>query len=342
MAHRFGSRPSLRDASPRASPDAGRARQDAFLGLLRAAADPEPSVQAAALDSFAWAGLLGRRPEADISPVAIPGLLSDSTEVRRAAARALRACGVPNEAAPRLRRLLAGDRAAAVRAEAASALGSVARSPVTVRALTAALRDKDRWVRACAADALARLGATRAAIPALVAALRVPATAPLVRKTLDELGPVARRAMEPALEHLRCRLAALLRKATGSAKDDLSSIFFEPPIEVEIRQVLSALGPDAAPQLPELLESRAALDSIIDMPTAFERTGAPGAKTILRVLREANRWSVRERAASVLGAFSAQAALVIPGLVEAVQKDANAKVRAAAARSLAQIAKLGW
>ncbi len=339
MAHRFGSRPSLRDTSPRASQDGGRARQDAFLGLLSAAADPDPSVQAAALESFAWAGLLGRCPGADIGPAAIPALQSESTEVRRAAARALGACGAPKEAAPPLRRLLASDSVAEVRAAAASALGSGARSPVTVRVLTAALRDKDCWARACAADALARLGATRAAIPALVAALRTPATAPFVRKRLDELGPVARRAMEPALEHLRSRLAALLRKAKGGAKD-LSSIFLEPPIEGEIRQVLCGLGPDAAPQLPKLLESRAALDSVIDMSLAFARTGAPGAKTILRVLREANRWSVRERAASVLGAFSAQADLVIPGLVEAVRKDANAKVRAAAARSLAQIARL--
>jgi HEAT repeat protein len=311
-------------------------RGDIIRALAAATGDEAAKVRTAALEVLGWAGWTGPVTEPDERAVlmgaVLPALQAENPEIRRAATDALRAFGqAPTEAVPILLRLLTTDSVARVRSAAAFALGRAARTSATVLALVKALRDRDRSVRASAADALAMLGAARDATPRLVVARRVSEPWPVIRTALD----AQLSARRPALSRLRRRLAAVIRKARVSPEDDADPVdlLLGMPCENEVKDLVTALGPDAAPFLPSLMEFDQSFFGRFDADDALASTGPAGAKELLHSLREGSA-PVRKGTAAALASFTDVLPEVVPGLIAAAT-DSDPSVRASATWSLA-------
>lgn len=307
---------------------------------MEASADQNPAVRAAVLEALSWHTWPAKPAErAVLVGAIIPALNDKDARVRRAAAEALRAAEqTPPEAVPALLRLVAKDAAARTRMAAAASLGSARRTPAIDRALVKALRDRDRWVRANAADALVTLGATRQGITGLARSMDDPETAPAVRPRLDALGAAARRQMLPAIGRLRKRLATLIRRAQKPTKNasELDGVLGT-AWEDDVKALLIALGADAAPLLPALMEVSARRFGVLGVvDDVLVGTGQAGAKELLRVLRQGSP-SARKHAADVLGNFEHQLHDIAVGLLAAT-RDKNSAVRAQAVRSLINVA----
>jgi HEAT repeat protein len=199
-------------------------------------------------DAVVRLGALGR-PEA--SRAAASALLDASAIVRATAARAVLSLG-RGEAATLILPLLR-DRDEFVRREAAYALG-LARSPLAVTALAAALEtDKKPSVRGAAAVALGQVGDSSAA-PALAGALsrRLPASGFFnrIRRRKVEEDEFVRRAAAVSLGQLGSR------ESVPALVDALSDARAPEDVRREAARSLGIIGdPSAAPALRSVLTS---------------------------------------------------------------------------------------
>jgi HEAT repeat protein len=248
------------------------------------------------------------------------------------------------------------DAAAAVRTQAAVALGRVGpAAAAAVPRLIALFRDPDETVRCQAAEALGRVGAASESVAALVglladasvavkisgaralgslrkaAAPAVPSLVPLL-KDPDE-------AVRTAAAEAIARIGALDGPAAETLVEGLASP--DNVVRAQTAEALATIGPaaqEAAPALVEVLSDdndvvRArAVEALGKMGEAAAEVAVPG---LVRALRDEDNW-VSALAAEALGQMGESADEAVPALVRSLGH-ANPLVRANAASALGRM-----
>lgn len=275
--------PVQRESAALALAQLGIAAKGAAAQLLQLLeAEREPEVRAAALSAVSKVGLEAER----VVPLLIAGLKSDNEAVRHAATDAL-------------------------------LLARSAR-PITVRALTALLRDPDPAFRQRAAHVLGRCGgAAVSAVPALVevAAAQQPAP-PEPIEALAQIGAVA--------------APEILRSVQGQDPDGLSR-------EHWTVGCLARIGPTSVPALCEGLTSPSVPVRLIAARACGEiaSDAIAAAPALFKACRDADA-RVRAAALGALVATRVETAQLLPHL-EAALKDSAPVVRVAALQFIPQL-----
>jgi HEAT repeat protein/lysophospholipase L1-like esterase len=307
--------PSIRAATARALGNAGADTASVVPALAHALTDREPAVRAAA----AWA-LGGFGAEASPAVPQLTDALADETPaVRAGAAHTLGAIGPGARSAasalvPRL-----GDAAEEVRWRAEDALARVGPDPAsTLPALLPLLADPNGPGRGGAASVIARMGpAARSAMPALLAALSDARGAVRWKAAwaLGQIGPEARAAV-PAL-------TALVR---------------DPDAGWHAIDALGAIGPDARSAVPTLRSALRDASSNVRWRAALALshigTEAAAAAPELTALLADPVDNVRLAAVNALSRVAPEEAAIVPPLADALRRDGDSRVRAAAALAL--------
>jgi HEAT repeat protein len=250
-----------------------------------------------------------------------------------------------------------GDRSAAVRTQAALALGRMGPAGAAVAPdLIALLKDEDETVRCQAAEALGQVGgAEEATVPALVEMLQEPGAA--VKASAARALGALKKAAAPALpalvpllqdreEAVRtaaaeavARVGPLNEEATEALVEGLAS-----PDNIVRAHTAEALGTvgtaakDAAPALVEALEDgndrvRAkAVEALGKIGEAAAEAAVPG---LVRALRDQDNW-VSALAAEALGQMGESADEAVPALTRSLGH-VNPLVRANAAEALGKM-----
>jgi HEAT repeat protein len=322
--------------------------------LVASLKDPAALVRRLAAEALAAGG-----PEAGAAGSGLAELLGDKEEdVRWAAADALGELGpAAAPAVPALVKLL-GDRDPVFRSLAADALGQGARgNPGAVAAaLSAALKDGDRRVRESAARSTLELGLrSRDAVAILAASKEDPwvyavTLAFLVRSGGPEAGPFVLEGIKHPNWEVRLASSNLLLQLDAQCLKPALGLLIEglkdPSYFVSARcaRVFFALGPDAKPAAPALLELLKNPNKDFWEPRSYGAAalGRMGMKekamlpALLEGLQQPSYKEVRLQAARTLGEMGALAAPALGALRE-VAKDKDAEVAKAAADALKQL-----
>ena len=260
-------------------------------------------------------------------------------------------------AVPALRTILT-DASAAIRAEAAAAIGRIGKAAGAdaVADLTGLLADADETVRARAAEALAVVGASDpATVPALAGLLADPSLAirAAAARALGALGTAAAdsvaalvpllhdrdEAVRGAVSDALGRMGPLPEIAATSLTNGLAS--HDNVVRARTAEALGDIGEAAAETAPALVE---AIDDANDRvrAKAVEALGKIGESAaeaavprLVRALKDPDSW-VSALAAEALGEMGAGADGAIPALVRSL-KHANAQVRANSAEALGKL-----
>ena len=264
-----------------------------------------------------------REPMRKATPALMEALKDHEPEVRSQAAYAIG--NIPGDmrvAVPALVEAL-HDRDDSVRRATAQSLGNIGQSPeLAVPALIAALQDKDESVREHAASSLGSFsGSAELAVPALVDALKRDDDRTFASDALIKFGPAA----SPAVPDL----IALLQEK-------------DPYLPRYVAPVLGAIGPKAQAAKPALVNLLRGTDEQVRLEAAnalgkISRDDQPEAVAVATRLLEAEDYSVRTRAAGVLGNAGVAAEPSIAALTKSLD-DENEDVRMVAATSLSRIA----
>ncbi|MFI5455793.1 MAG: HEAT repeat domain-containing protein [Isosphaerales bacterium] len=279
----------------------------AIRTLTKGLSDPEPTIRASAVFGF---GLLGQSSKMDLPPELIAALSDESSSVRQATAKALKA---------------------------------VQLTPGVVPALIEALGSRDREVRFHAAEILERVGpGAEPAVPALLATMKEPFDLEESKRTRDiawrwdpacgaakALGRIS--ASREVIAGLAAMLSSDVAERISSAAEGLGNV-----------------GPGAVAAVPPLIAAYdKALNSVQHrigqsaIAAALGRIApksgsAPGAVAILIQALDSKDWTVRVGAAQALGQFGVDAAPAMPRL-GALRQDSVNYVRDAATAALATI-----
>jgi HEAT repeat protein len=245
----------VRIVAIRAIIEMGDRGQRAVPALVHALGDSEEDVRESAAAALGRIGTKAR----SAAPALTVALRDSAWSVRREAAGALARVGPdPSEAIPALESASKNDAAPEVRAAAASAIVSVARSVAdryrAVVDLIVALEDKDPKVRKAAASALGTLGPEAADAVGPLTALLLKDPDRHMRSwaadALGEIGPAARSAVPSLIAGIKDsdpwlrRIAAEALGRIGSASDDIISTLIiaqRDPAETAREGALSAM-----------------------------------------------------------------------------------------------------
>jgi HEAT repeat protein len=326
----------------------------ALAVLIASLKDPAALVRRLAAEALAAVG-----PGVGAAGSALAELLNDKEEeVRWAAADALGELGpAAAPALPSLLKLL-GDKDPAFRSLAADALGQGAQgNPAAVSAaLGAAFKDADRRVRESAARSFLELGLrSREAVAILAASKDDPwvyavTLAFLVRSGGPEAGPFVVEGIKHPNWEVRLASSNLLLQLDAQCLKPALGLLIEglkdPSCFVSARcaRVFFALGPDAKPAAPALLELLKNPDKDFWEPRSYGAAalGRMGMKekamlpALIEGIQQPAYKEVRLQAARTLGEMGAQAAPALVALREAAQ-DKDAEVAKAAADALRQL-----
>jgi HEAT repeat protein len=279
-----------------------------------------------------WLVRLFRRRSGEVTPPPDPldlvveslraALADRAVAVRAQAARALG--GLGKAAAPAAPELVARlkEPNEALRIATAEALGRVGAGPATVPALVALLDDASPEIRTAGARALGELkGAAGAAVPALV---------PLLQETDDGVRQAAAEAV--------AEIGALSGDAIAALTAGLASS--DNAVRAQTAEALGEIGV-AAEQAVEALSVALVDDNErvrASAAQALARMGEAAAEAVpelVDALSDPDNW-VSALAAEALGEIGEDAAAAAPALVRAL-RHANPLVRANAAEALGQI-----
>jgi HEAT repeat protein len=252
------------------------------------------------------------------------------------------------------------DAAAAVRIQAAAALGRIGPAgSATAPRLIALFQDADETVRCQAAEALGRVGAvSESSAAALVRLLTDPSVAVKISATraLGSLRKVAAAAVPSLVPLLQepeeavrdaaaeaiAQIGALDEKAAESVAEGLASP--DNVVRAQTAEALATIGPaaqEAAPALVEVLTDdndvvRArAVEALGKMGASAAGVAAPG---LVRALRDEDNW-VSALAAEALGKMGESADEAVPALVRSLGH-VNPLVRGNAAAALGRMGEV--
>jgi HEAT repeat protein len=269
--------------------------------------------------SFGASKHLGDKPN-EVVTALVAALKDADADVRAAAVASLGHLGhdTEEEVGPYpLLRVLAKDKAPAVRAEAARALGclgSHAPKRIAWELLEALKGDTDAKVRAAAADALySFFYEEEDVLPGLIAALKDNEAEVRTAAAGALRFPKAKDAVKPLLGLLKDDENALVREVAASALGDIAS--------------------DAGEVVPALAKALRGKESAVRDAAAWSLSafGEPGSASLKDALKDDSA-EVRRSAARALGSIDV-GAKGVPDLIAAL-KDKDASVRAAAAGAL--------